>query len=99
MRCQLLYGNIKYLSQSEQHCMWSLGQNQCEVDVGGFYNPLPLQANWFCMSLSVADPPRARTNGLEEGRERGSLKRPIVCVINNVCAANVSNNDCREKDL
>ena len=35
---------------------------------GGTYNPLP--ANWFEMTLNVADPPHERTNGVEVGRER-----------------------------
>lgn len=56
LRCQTQHGVLR-------------GQHQFRLAVGGFYNPLPLQDNWFRVALNVADPPG--------GVERESVERVV----------------------
>lgn len=49
------------------------GQHQFRLAVGGFYNPLPLQDNWFWGPLNMADSPRGYTKRVT----RKSVERVI----------------------
>ncbi len=57
------------MMNTTRRCTCSVSQHQCRL-AGGFYNSLPVTANWFGMALNVADSPREHRNRVEVDRER-----------------------------
>ena len=72
-----LTGRVKVL-HGHRKILQSL--HRCRLTIGRFSNPFPLPANWFVMTLNVADAPHEHANGVKWGGRgwRGSFgKGPI----------------------
>lgn len=50
------------MTNTTWRCTWSANEHQCRLTVGGFYDPLPLQSNWFEMAINVVAPLQKCTN-------------------------------------